>query len=205
MIIPCLCFFCLSLIYGLFSFFSFVFIGINSNLINTCLCCNNVWYNLLEDAILKLICCFCFVLFGYSSFNRLSNKNLSTDINLILLILASIATDGINLSLREKCLPENKNNCYELWNLSILNIKLLYYLKIPLIIFTILRKIIYHYKCKKYKFYYLLNNEFNNINNNIDDDTNGNINNNINENIKNTIKITTIDNKYKNNIELLQV
>ena len=184
-------FFCLSLIYGLFSFVSFILIGINSDTMNTC--CNKIWYNLLGDAILKLLCCFAFMIFGYSAFKRLSNKNLSTDINLIFLILASIATDGLNLSLRDKCLPENKDSCFTLWTLSTLNVGLLYYFKIPTIIVTLLSKVIYHCKCKKYKFYYLLNNE-----------SSENSLPNINRDHTNTMKIMTTT-ESKGDIELLRV
>lgn len=191
--IPFIPFFCLSLIYGLFSFVSFILIGINSNTMNTCTCCNNIWYNLLGDAILKLICCFAFMIFGYSAFKRLSNKSLSTDINLIFLVLASIATDGLNLSLRDKCLPENKDSCYTVWTLSALNIGLLYYFKIPTIIITLLSKIIYYCKCKKYKFYYLLNNE-----------TSENSLPNINRDVANAMRIMTTT-ESKGDIELLQV
>jgi hypothetical protein len=154
--IPFVPFFIMCLVYLLFSIFSLLTTSINSSYKNSCDCCYDVWVNLLSDSVLKLVCSFIFLLFGYTGFRRFSNKSYSTDINLFMIILLSLPTDIFSSSIENRCLPQHKDNCNILWHMSSLNMHIMYFIKIPVMIICILSRIINKWKCNKYKFYYLL-------------------------------------------------
>lgn len=122
-------FFMLSLIYLLFSITSLLLTSTNSYYKNSCECCYDLWSTLLGDSLLKLICSFLFLLFGYTGFRKFSNKSHSTDTNLIGVILLSLSTDIFILSMKNKCLNEYENKCDILWHLTKFNLGKMYFLK----------------------------------------------------------------------------
>lgn len=124
-------------------------------------CCYNFWMTILFDSIVKIICS---IMFGIIAFFSITNKhfqinkinysqiNLSTNINLLVIVAFSCIADIFNISFQSTCASKH-NDCDNLWKIVNFNAIIFYFVKVLAVLLYFSAMLCIKYYLKKYKFY----------------------------------------------------